>query len=277
MLPQKAKTEAVQTSSLSPSTIELSNHLRNNQFKALSDSVPATIIKAQEMPRVKEVARVAGEASVKRYIEFELIRLQALVNVANTLNDFQIQFVASQLFAEYPNESIADFKLCFERIAMGKYGSTYHQLDGIVIGTCMKQYLNEKYETIENELYREKDNPHKVFDLNEASVADYPLVDPQGNPVEVVDEESRKEWLKKWEASIKAIDAKPVSPLTDREVREEGQERPAPKHYPSTSANEIRERQIHIQYARENYDARTGKPLPNWMEENEWRKLNGYN
>lgn len=46
--------------------------------------------------------------------------------------------------------------------------------------------------------------------------------------------------------------------------------KPAP--YPSTSPMEYYIRQRHLEYIKSNYDARTGQPLPNWIDEQVFNK-----
>lgn len=243
----------------------------NHSFLAkLSDGIPKDILKTQELPRVKEIAQDAGENNVRKYIEYELIRLQTLVSVSGNLNDFQVQFIASQLFRDHPNESIGDFRQCFDMGAMGKFGEIY-RMDGVVIGEWMKKYLEVKYQAIEEDLYRHKDDHYKV----------YPQAVPKGvekgeaeRSAEEIERADR--FLKEWADSIKnAPDVvKGVPKMTPDEIRKEGGVRPPkPPAYPVTSASEAREREIHFAYIKANYDARTGKPLPGWMEENEWRKI----
>lgn len=59
------------------------------------------------------------------------------------------------------------------------------------------------------------------------------------------------------------------------EAKKEGQVKPKHKtasaYIPDPSL--VLKKELHIQYIRENYDAITAKPKPNWVEEREWIKL----
>lgn len=154
-------------------------------LELVSRSLPNRIEDALSFPVLKEVVEVAGRVAVLRFIEFEMIRLAQLVNVGQNLTDFQVSFVAEQLLSCYPNETIADFRLCFQRAAIGRYGDVF-RLDPIIIGKWMQMYLEEKYQVAETELMKEKD----VFKNN--------LVWKH----EVVPDAKAKEYLKQWEQRV---------------------------------------------------------------------------
>jgi hypothetical protein len=273
MLPVKADENQKQKGLSKDSKSDIVSLIKGNHvfLAKLSDGLPKDILKTQDLPRVKEIADDAGEANVRKYIEYELIRLQSLVSVSGNLNDFQVQFVASQLFKDHPNESIGDFRQCFDMGAMGKFGEIY-RMDGVVIGEWMRKYLEVKYQAIEEDLYRHKDNHYKVYPQS------IPKAGTDEAPVEnIAPPDVADRILKEWEDKIKnAPDVvKSVKALTPDEIKKEGREiAPKKPSYPTTSASEIRERDIHLAYIKANYDARTGKPLDGWMEESEWRKLN---
>lgn len=126
-------------------------------LEEISKRMPSRIADALNFPVVKEVCEVAGNDAVKRFVEFELIRLSALVNVGSNLTDLQVNFIADELIQAYQNETLADFKLCFQRAAIGQYGDIF-RLDGVVIGKWMKAYLEEKYQVAESELMKEKES-----------------------------------------------------------------------------------------------------------------------
>lgn len=126
-------------------------------LEAFSKQMPKRIEDALEFPILKEMIKASGEEIIQAYVEFELIKLADLVSVGGNLSNTQVPFIAETLIRTYPNETLADFKLCFQRGAMGNYGEIF-RLDGVVIGLWMKAYLEEKYQVIENKLMKEKEN-----------------------------------------------------------------------------------------------------------------------
>jgi hypothetical protein len=153
--------------------------------------------------------------TVQAFIEFELIKLAERINVSGNLTDSQIQFIAAQLVEMYPNETIADFKICFESAAMGKYGKLF-KLDGIEVGQWMKTYLDEKYQVLETELMKEKEDMYKPVKVTDSAT----------DPVK------HQEWLNKLSEAV-GLNQKvsTVPKLTEKEIRSEGQEKPKYKPY----------------------------------------------
>lgn len=135
--------------------------LQQGNFKAVSDLLPSKIHAAINEPPICDLIKVAGNSIVVRYVEFELIRMSSLISVGNNLNNAQVEFIATQLVEMFPNESLADFKLCFQRGSIGQYGEIF-RMDGIVLRKWMEKYLDEKYTVVEEELRKAKDNPHKL-------------------------------------------------------------------------------------------------------------------
>lgn len=226
------------------------------EFSRAAAGMPSKIEKVFDEPKVFELTQAIGEENVCGFIEFELINLAERINCSGNLTSGQVDFIAKQLLGMYPKESLVDFKLCFERGAMGNYGKIF-KLDGIEIKNWMDQYLNEKYEVLENQLMKEKDELYKPV--------------PQTLTEEIKDQQT-KERLAAWLAQIKAIETKAVLPMSEKEVRSEGQERPKKQMYPSSTESEHRKHDLHRQWALENHDLYTGDPLPTWISEEEWLK-----
>lgn len=124
--------------------------------------LPNTIEKAIGQPPISSLVKSVGLDVLKLQVEYELTVLSALVSVGGNLTNFSIPFIADQLILQFPNESLADFKLCFQRGAMGAYGNI-QRLDGVTIGVWFKEYLEEKYQAIEAKLMSEKDEPYKIM------------------------------------------------------------------------------------------------------------------
>jgi hypothetical protein len=126
--------------------------------------LPSTIEQAVKGTPVGMLLQVVDKENIEAFLAIELTKLASLVNVDERLNlqGHQIPFIASQLIDAYKNENLADFKICFERGAMGRYDDKLLRLDAAVIGKWMEKYLEEKYQVIERQLMNEKENPYEA-------------------------------------------------------------------------------------------------------------------
>lgn len=141
---------------------ELVRCLTSSDFKSVSDMLPKTIEKAIGQPPISSLVRSVGADVLQLQVEYELTILSGLVSVGGNLTNFSIPFVAEQMILNYPNESLADFKLCFQRGAMGAYGNI-QRLDGVTIGVWFKEYLDEKYKVVEDMLMSEKESQYTIY------------------------------------------------------------------------------------------------------------------
>ena len=160
--------------------------------------LPNTIEKAIGQPPISALVKSVGVEVLKLQVEYELTVLSALVSVGGNLTNFSIPFIADQLILQYPNESLADFKLCFQRGAMGVYGNI-QRLDGVTIGVWVKEYLEEKYQAIEAKLMSEKDEPYKIMGTPENLLIKQKQ-EPEALPIEQAGS-YLDEWMKNIQAS----------------------------------------------------------------------------
>ena len=181
------------------------------------DAMPSRIQDVFDQPIIREVMQLVGENRVMFFVEMELTRLSTLVNVGGNLSDFQIQTAAKKLIHDYPNETLADFKICFERGSEGKYGDFY-RLDGAVIGKWMLLYIEEKYMALEDiHTQRRVDETKKSEPIADAG-----------------------EWLDRWKKSLDETESKmtDVPKLSRKEILEEGGWLPPlPKTYVPPKSN----------------------------------------
>jgi hypothetical protein len=229
------------------------------EFKKTSEALPKRIQGTFELPKVREMVLAVGEKTVAGFIEFELIKLAERINASGNLTDGQVEFIATQLAGLYPNETIADFKICFEKGASGAYGKIF-KLDGVEIGNWMKSYLDEKYTVLEGELMKEKDNVWEKAKTN-------------------------TDWLKLWQESIQKTDEEGgvkntsrnlfmianARGMAKRDILEVGKPNPAPlEPYPSTplsyqekiNATVRKGREIHF---REKYPGATDEQVTDFL------------
>jgi hypothetical protein len=129
-----------------------------------SELLPSTIEEATKGTPVVMLLQVVPRQNIEAFLAIELTKLASLINVDERLNlqPHQIPFIAAQLIDQYKAESLADFKICFQRGAIGKYDDKLLRLDSAVIGSWMTKYLDEKYEVLVAQLSAEKDNPYEV-------------------------------------------------------------------------------------------------------------------
>lgn len=109
----------------------------------------------------------------------------------------------------------------------------------------------------------EKDADKREIEVKSLGIGDKPLITDETMAL-----------LDKYKLEIKNTEiAKPVRPLSKREVWEEGQLNPVGKvTHPKTTPEEIYSRALHLEWIKENHDNYEGKPLPCWKSEEEWLK-----
>lgn len=219
--------------------------LQAGNMNEVSKKLPSKIQGTFEIPKIREMIAATGEQVVLQFVEAELIKLAALVNVSGNLTDFQVETFAKFLVDKFPNETIADFKICFTSGAMGSYGQIF-RLDGIVLSEWMDKYLDEKYKVLEDQLKKEKDEYYKT----------------------VVPENSERDWLKEWDDAVNNRGGvRKVPDLTEEEIKAEGQDNPKPKSYPyNESEAQIRLREHHEKLW-VNQELSVRERHPEWTEE----------
>jgi len=234
-LPTEKKKESTALERLSQSKLLTAvKELRMNEASLMLPTNPKEVF---AQPKVFEMVKAIGEAPVLSQIEFELVRLSELMTVGGNLNITLITFIARQLVELYPNESIADFKLCFERGAIGHYGNI-QRMDGITIRGWMEQYLESKYEQHERHLINSKKSEKTEIEI-------------------IADDETANKYIQ--EMLTNFSDSKPVIGITDEEIKKEGRERPAKKEYKPTDQSYLRLAELKAEYGRTHCDIYTGK------------------
>lgn len=160
--------------------------LNAGEVSQLLANVPSRIEQVLDRPPVSELIRSgAKQNSIEATLAAEIVRTSNKLTVGGNLREGHALEIAIQLIADYPNESLEDFCLCFRMGLKGEYGEIF-RFDVLVANTWMKAYLEKKYKVAEDELMKEKD----VFKNN--------LVWKH----EVVPDAKAKEYLKQWEQRV---------------------------------------------------------------------------
>lgn len=82
------------------------------------------------------------------------------------------------------------------------------------------------------------------------------------------------DYCKQMLAALAPMEARINTTSAKREVLILGHERQGPTDYTPLSEDDVTRREKHLRYIKENFDAKTGKKLPDWMEEKDWNELN---
>jgi hypothetical protein len=132
--------------------------LRSGNLTELSSAMPTTTEACIGHPTIGMLKHegVIGLRTLKAFIEKEIIYLNAQMNVAHAMTSAQIIFTSDTIIECYPNESLADICLALKRGARGQYGSTFHQLDCVVVTGWIKQHIEEKAYYLERNATSEK-------------------------------------------------------------------------------------------------------------------------
>lgn len=176
--------------------------LAAGNYSAVREAMPKRIQDVVGQPPICDVEKVVGRGKIVIFIKAELIQLSSRISVSGNITPEQMEFIATQLVEMFPNESLADFKLCFERGCMGQYGEIF-RMDGIVLRGWLEKYLDEKYQLVEAAVKAEQ----KTVDRD----ADY-----TGPGYEKF-----KAWAKELQEGIKK-----VPKIEDKDVRKFGKEKP---------------------------------------------------
>lgn len=180
-------------------------NLAAGNYTEVAKLLPSKINLAIKQPPICDLIKVVGKGRLVVFLQIELVKLTERISIGNNINAAQLEFISTQLVEFFPGESLADFKICFERGCMGQYGEIF-RMDGIVIRQWMEKYLDEKYQVIEEEL---KKSPDKMYQPSEVKTHD----------------ERHSEWLDKWQKEVGGVGNK-VPAMTDQDVRRFGQEKP---------------------------------------------------
>lgn len=250
------------------------NRLPEDRYMQVLSSVPAKISAVLEFPPVQDLIRNGVKANdLEACLAVEIARTANMLTVGGNLRQGQSLEIAKILIADYPGESLQDFCLCLRLGLKEKWGQIF-RFDIMVINGWMKSYLEEKYQAAEDQLKQERDNLYANIKpapeppaLAYKRIEDYPC---EYAPVK--NKEARALlWQRRFYA-MKHMRGRFVPKISDKEIREEGRQKPKSVMHPSAPMSIVIQREYHIRWIQANHDPYTGKPLPNWVPEDEWIK-----
>lgn len=104
---------------------------------------------ALQAPSISKVSRQHGEVNVLKAITGALMVSCEYFNTTVPFTESQAVQTASLFIDQYGAESLEDILICLKNAKAGAYGTLYNRIDGQVIFGWFQQYLDKKYERLE--------------------------------------------------------------------------------------------------------------------------------
>jgi len=121
-------------------TKSLQTYKKGDLVKQIKGQV-AMISTPSELVRLGNI-QIAGESN-KHIIAEMLIELNEFSNISRRMTEAQIIETVKMLLSKYPNLSLQEYQVFFNKIKSGYFGQLYESLDGIKIMVFMKEYYRE--------------------------------------------------------------------------------------------------------------------------------------
>lgn len=114
--------------------------------KQLKDSLLSirTVDEALNYPTIQRELKHYGAGETIARMFAEIKRGLSAFNVKKNMSPEQIELFIEDFIDLYNYESIADLKIMLKNARNGKYGQHYQSIDGLLLMSWFKQYLDEK-------------------------------------------------------------------------------------------------------------------------------------
>lgn len=96
-----------------------------------------------------------GETKARALVVYILADVVQNLNVGKTMNDLQIARTADLILDEFFYLKPEDFKLCFDRALMGKYGVAFDRLDTQIVFSWLYKYCGDRAEKADDSSYQD--------------------------------------------------------------------------------------------------------------------------
>lgn len=230
------------------------------QHRTIIDTLAPTIDQAFDKPPVKQLMNAgADRIQIENILAVIILKWSSMLSVSGNLKQGQAIEIAKMLIDEHPYHSIDDFNLMLMRGVKGRYGQIF-RFDVSVVFDWMNKFIDEYYQEKEERQKRISQIRH--------------VVDDEIKPT-LTEEESERvnELIENFLTNLKSMNVKPVSPLTDAEIKREGRLNPDRKKYHYTTDPElVTMHQLKLEWIKTFHDPRTGEKTDEWLSFDEWLK-----
>lgn len=117
--------------------------------RTISDAVASNAITLGRMARE---SGENGKKSVQAFVKLELIKLNAKLNLKESLSKSDINFIAEELTqGEYLSLNVADINLILDGIRKETFGKMYERISVAYVLSAVRQYFDERISVSEME------------------------------------------------------------------------------------------------------------------------------
>lgn len=214
-----------------------------NQSGLVLSGLSLSIRKAIESPSFNQLmAQGAKEERIEALLGVMILKYANMLSVGGNLKQGQSIEFAKMIVSDWPTMSLDDFNILLSNGVKGRYGDIY-RFDISVLYGWIEAYQDQYWEL--------KDNLPK-----------------QPSALEMLPDDK----IQEIQDVIKESEVKAVIPITEKEIQEEGQEKPKKPEYTPPDKSYIRMTELKIRYGRECTDLHTGNVLPNMPNFETWIK-----
>lgn len=189
------------------------------------------------------IAQGAKEERLEALLAVLILKYSNMLSVSGNLKQGQSIEIAKMIVSDWPTMSLDDFNILLSNGVKGRYGQIF-RFDIEVIYSWISAYQDEYWEVKEN-------------------------LPKQPSALEMLSDER----LNELGEIIATSEVKPILPLTEKDIRLEGQEQPKKPVYVSPDESYLELQRLKAEYGRTCRDLHTGRPLPGKPETfEEWLK-----
>lgn len=223
------------------STVAINNP---KNHPAILEALQTSIKKAIDSPSFNQLIHSgANEKETAQLLAVLISKYANMLTVGGNLRpEHPLQF-AKEIISDWPTMSLDDFNILLSNGVKGRYGQIF-RFDIEVIYSWISAYQDEYWEVKEN-------------------------LPKQPSSLEMLSDER----LNELGEIIATSEVKPILPLTEKDIRLEGQEQPKKPVYVSPDESYLELQRLKAEYGRTCRDLHTGRPLPGKPETfEEWLK-----
>jgi len=196
-------------------------------------SLNTSIRKSIDSPSFNQlVAQGAKEERIEALLAVLILKYSNMLSVGGNLKQGQSIEIAKMIVSDWPTMSLDDFNILLGNGVKGKYGQIF-RFDITVVYEWIAAYQEEFWEVKEN-------------------------LPRQPSAMEMLPDEKLLDLQKVIAESEERI----IMPFTNKEVLEEGQEKPKKPKYSPPDESYLRMQELRAEYGRTCRDLHTGRPLP---------------